>query len=167
VNDDEEESSGMASSHDVAAAILERISPIDTYKLQKLAYYCQAWHLVWEGKPLFEDRIEAWAAGPVVRSLFSKHRGRFRVSEWPGGDPSALSPAEMSTIDAVVSSYGRLSGAQLSTLTHREPPWRNARRGIAPGAPSSTEITPTAMYEYYAQLDGDEEAPAVESLLAE
>ena len=75
----------MASVHDVAAAILERTGPIDTFKLQKLAYYCQAWHLVWDEEPLFKARIEAWANGPVVRALYDKHRGSYRVSDWRWG----------------------------------------------------------------------------------
>lgn len=49
---------------DVAAAILERTGPLDTFKLQKLVYYAQAWHLVWDNEPLFEEPIEA---GPEAR----------------------------------------------------------------------------------------------------
>ena len=30
-------------------------------KLQKLVYYSQAWSLIWDEKPLFEEEIEAWA----------------------------------------------------------------------------------------------------------
>jgi hypothetical protein len=28
-------------------------------KLQKLIYYCQAWHLAWEGRALFPEAIQA------------------------------------------------------------------------------------------------------------
>ena len=46
-------------------------------KLQKLLYYCQAWALVWDDKPLFKEKIEAWISGPVVRTLYNTHRGKF------------------------------------------------------------------------------------------
>ncbi|MGH2922383.1 MAG: Panacea domain-containing protein, partial [Gaiellaceae bacterium] len=58
---------------------------MDTWKLQKLLYYCQVWHLVWEGKPLFSERIEAWSNGPVVRDIYDAHRGVFSVERWPQG----------------------------------------------------------------------------------
>jgi len=57
-------------------------------KLQKLAYYSQAWSLVWDEKALFPEKIEAWANGPVVRALYDRHRGMFKVTlaEWPIGE---------------------------------------------------------------------------------
>ncbi|WP_307850044.1 MULTISPECIES: type II toxin-antitoxin system antitoxin SocA domain-containing protein [unclassified Saccharopolyspora] len=38
-------------------------------KLQKLVYYSQAWHLVWDERPLFDEPVQAWANGPVVPDL--------------------------------------------------------------------------------------------------
>ena len=45
---------------DVAAYILQEQGPTPALKLQKLVYYSQAWSLVWDDKPLFEEEIEAW-----------------------------------------------------------------------------------------------------------
>ena len=56
--------------HDVAAYILKKQGEMSAMKLQKLVYYSQAWSLVWDEKPLFRAQIEAWANGPVVRSLY-------------------------------------------------------------------------------------------------
>lgn len=144
----------MASVDDVAAAVLERTGPIDTFKLQKLVYYCQAWHLVWERRPLFQARVEAWANGPVVRKLYGSHRGRYRVESWPQGDPSRLRPEEVTTVDAVVKHYNKFTGAQLAELTHAEQPWKGARAGagLGPGEPGSAEILPASMLEYYESL---------------
>src|SRR5450756_3169344 len=97
-----EEGPKMARVDDVAAAILQRQGQMSTWKLQKLVYYCQAWHLVWEENPLFDDPIQAWANGPVVRSLYDRHRGQFSVSSWRNGDASRLTPEESSTVDAVL-----------------------------------------------------------------
>lgn len=146
----------MASVDDVAAAVLERTGPIDTFKLQKLVYYCQAWHLVWDEEPLFTARVEAWANGPVVPKLYRQHRGRYRVSDWPTGDPSKLTPSEQETIDAVVSEYGKKPGHVLAELTHREDPWRDARAsaGLAPGQRGAVPISLSAMTEYYGGLVG-------------
>lgn len=41
-------------------------------KLQKLLYYAQGISLGMFGKPLFEENIEAWQHGPVVRDVYCK-----------------------------------------------------------------------------------------------
>ena len=43
----------MASITDVAAYILENLGSVSTMKLQKLAFYSQAYHLVNDGAPPF------------------------------------------------------------------------------------------------------------------
>lgn len=154
----------MVSAHDVAAYILRKQDAMSTWKLQKLVYYCQAWHLVWDDELLFEDRIEAWANGPVVWSLYDKHRGRFSVSDWEWGDPEQLNPSEQLTIDIVLKSYGHLPGRQLSHLTHDEGPWKEARQGLASTVRSNRPISWESMQEYYTALDIDESAQRVEDI---
>jgi uncharacterized phage-associated protein len=142
----------MASVDDVAAAILARTGPLSAMKLQKLVYYAQAWHLVWEDRPLFDARIEAWANGPVSPKLYRRHRGQFRVSSWPHGDPGKLDEGELTTIESVVNFYGDKSAQWLSELTHREDPWRLARAGLRAGERGNAEINRASMAEYYAGL---------------
>jgi uncharacterized phage-associated protein len=151
----------MPSSHDVAAYILKKHGPMSTWKLQKLVYYSQAWSLVWDDAPLFDDRIEAWANGPVTRVLYAKHRGQFTVGDWSWGDPKQLTRQQRDTVDIVLADYGELTGRQLSHLTHAEQPWRDARDGLGPTDPGSREITLDALQAYYAALDVDENVPTV------
>ena len=142
----------MATVHDVAAYILKQRGSMTTMKLQKLVYYSQAWSLVWDDCPLFKARIEAWAAGPVVPELYKKHRGQFRVKEWPKGDPSRLTSEEQETVDSVLGFYGEKDSHWLSQLTHQEPPWKDARGNLGPGERGNAEITWAAMAEYYGSL---------------
>jgi uncharacterized phage-associated protein len=142
----------MAKVDDVAAAVLARTGPIDTWRFQKLMYYCQAWHLVWEDKPLFPNKIEAWANGPVVRDLYPNHRGKYELRDWQWGDPKELTADEISTIEAVLETYASKSGHWLSALTHSEPPWIEARAGLADGERGQNEITQASMVEYYGGL---------------
>lgn len=143
----------MATAHDVAARILEIKGPMSAMKLQKLVYYSQAWHLVWDDEALFQEPIEAWANGPVVRELYNEHRGMFMVSRWPKGDSEHLSEAERETVDVVVRFYGDKAAQWLSELTHTEAPWRDARGDLAPGERGNREIPLDAMAEYYGALD--------------
>ena len=125
--------------------------PTTTGPLQKLVYYCQAWSLVWDEKPLFRERIEAWANGPVVPKLYERHRGQFNVTTWEG-DPRAISTKNKDTIKAVLKFYGNRSSQWLSDLTHQEDQWREARAGIPSAARDNTEITHAALIEYYSGL---------------
>jgi uncharacterized phage-associated protein len=142
----------MASAHDVAAYILRKRGEMTAMKLQKLLYYAQAWSLVWDEEPLFRERIEAWANGPVVPSLYSEHRGQFKVRSWSKGDPNKLTPAQQESVDAVLGYYGDRTSQWLSDLTHREAPWLDARRGLGPGERGSHVISHASMAEYYGSL---------------
>ena len=98
----------MANVFDVAAYILEKIpGKMSTWKLQKLVYYSQAWHIAWEEKRLFPEKIEAWFAGPVVPKLFYSHRGKFDIDrkELIKGNSDNLLPNEKESIDIVLDSY--------------------------------------------------------------
>jgi len=136
---------------DVAEYILQRLGSMPTMKLQKLVYYCQAWSLAWFGRPLFNERIEAWKKGPVVRSLWELHRGEFIATSIPG-HPDRLDGASRRTIDAVLSFYGKKSADELSDLTHVERPWRDARRGCSADDRSACEIDQDGMRSYYSKL---------------
>ena len=142
----------MANVFDVAAYILSKRNAMTAMKLQKLVYYSQAWSLVWDDAPLFEERIEAWANGPVVRELYEVHRGMFRVQGIGHGDPATLTDVQRESVDAVLQFYGDKPSQWLSDLTHQEAPWLNARKGIAPGAYCDREITHASMAEYYGTL---------------
>lgn len=139
----------VASVLDVAAYILQKRGPMTAMKLQKLCYYSKAWHLVWEERPLFSNRIEAWANGPVMPDLYRQHRGHFRIEELPAGDSSQLDDDERESIDIVLDAYGPRSAHDLSELSHREDPWREARQGIPDGARSQSEISDAALMMYF------------------
>ncbi len=140
----------MVSVLDVAAYILEKQGAMTTMKLQKLVYYSQAWSLVWDEEPLFEEPIEAWANGPVVRELFDAHRGYFKIQ--PGiikGNPHNLNITQRETVDAVLEGYEPRTSQWLSDLTHSERPWVETRRGMPPGERGNRVISLAAMAEFY------------------
>lgn len=110
-----------------------REEEITHMKLQKLLYYAQGFHLALFDQPLFDDPIEAWPYGPVVRNVYneySKHSDR--VIPAP-----AIFEAQLYTeqcaglLDEVYDVYGQYSAWKLSDMTHAEPPWNEAPpRGI-------------------------------------
>lgn len=146
--------STMVSVFDVAQYILQTIgAPISTMKLQKLVYYCQAWHLAWTGKPLFKEKFEAWVNGPVCPELFKLHKGQFFISKIGLQKlTSQLTAENQRRINLVLEAYGKYSGAELSYMTHKEKPWKEARRGISVNENSSHTISTESMRNYYSSL---------------
>jgi uncharacterized phage-associated protein len=143
----------MATACDVAAHILSKCGRMTAMKLQKLVYYSQAWSLAWDNVPLFDEPIQAWANGPVVRSLYMQHRGFFEVDPSEiKGDASALSADQIESIDTVLGFYCEYTPLQLSEMTHSELPWQNARQGLAPGERGDSIISEEDMLEFYSSL---------------
>lgn len=143
----------MAHAADVAEYILANRGPMSAMKLQKLVYYSQAWHAVWSDEALFNNRIEAWANGPVVPALYESHRGQFVVGPGMfGGNPDELNADQKDSIDRVLKAYGDKSSQWLSDLTHMEAPWQHAREGVPDGERSNREISLASMQEYYSAL---------------
>lgn len=97
---------------DVAAFILSQKHPLPTPRLHKLLYYCQAWSLIWNEEPLFEQSIEAWASGPVIKELYDAHNGQYEMDllDVPKlGNSDALSDTQKETVQTVLHYYGNKS----------------------------------------------------------
>jgi len=137
---------------DVAAYILKNVGKVTTMKLQKLVYYCQAWSLVWDERPLFRENIEAWANGPVVRELFNYHRGQYTITSVMIGNPDLLNENQKDTIAAVLDYYGNKSSQWLSDLTHIEDPWRLTRTGLPEMQRGNRVIRLDTILDYYGSL---------------
>lgn len=144
----------MASVFDVAKYVLKSLGSVTTMKLEKEVYYCQAWSLAWDGKPLFEEEFEAWANGPVCPELFKKHKGQFIVDENLFSDipDYEFSKDEIETMNAVLNYYGDKEPQWLSELTHKELPWKETRTGVPMGAPCNKVILKENMQQYYGGL---------------
>lgn len=94
--------------------------PIDPMKLQKLIYLAHGWSLVFLGRPLISDQIEAWQYGPVVPTIYQDFK-RFGASAIIGATCESsygLDEKTRSLLNEVWERYKPLSAIQLSMLTH-------------------------------------------------
>lgn len=143
----------MGTIFDTAKYVLEQRGRMSTMKLQKLCYYAQAWSLVWDDTPLFDEDFEAWANGPVCPPLFFYSQGEFSIpAEKMKGDSNRLDENQKDTINKVLDYYGDKNAQWLSQLTHMEGPWQDARKGIPAGTPCNELITKESMAMYYGGL---------------
>ena len=141
---------------DVASYILKQTGRITTLKLQKLCYYAQAWSLVRENEPIFQEDFEAWANGPVCRPLYDCHKGQYLIESdncfRRHLTKDELNEQQKKTVDEVIRVYGDKDPQWLSTLTHMEAPWNQARTGVPDGANCEKPISKESMKEYYGSL---------------
>lgn len=111
----------------LAKAAQKRI-PVCNLKLQKLLYYCQGYHLAVNKAPLFQDEIEAWDHGPVVRPVYHNYRdyGKHSIAAaLHYEEDEALADETSQVIDFVIEKYARQDAWALRNQTHSEKPWMN------------------------------------------
>lgn len=143
---------------------------ITPLKIQKLVYIAHGWHLAYFDKPLVEDEdAEAWEFGPVFPSLYHefKYRGRMPIIElatilsikdrknlsFEKKIPNILKSDNQTIqlLDTIWEVYGNLTGAALSSLTHREnSPWAEVR--AESNGKRNTNIDNEIIKKYYKKL---------------
>ena len=105
----------------------ENETPITPMQVQKLTYFSHAWHLGLGYGPLFQDAVESWQYGPVIRSVYHalKSYGSEPVTEPLLAEEETFTWPEATVIRAIYQQYGELGGIRLSQMTHAEgSPWR-------------------------------------------
>jgi uncharacterized phage-associated protein len=127
---------------------------LDKLKLQKLLYYAQAWNLVFNKNPLFQNKIEAWIHGPAVPEVYQFFKN-FDFTDpsikFEENDFNVFSAEEKKILNNIWEVYGKYDGPYLETLTHSELPWQEARSGVASLTPSQNVISTDRMQQYYGE----------------
>lgn len=135
---------------------------ITNKKLQKLIYYVEAWNLVYLNS-IYDENIEAWVHGPVVREVYDKYK-KFGYSQiiqdYSEGSCASkelrkleksldITEDKRELIETVLEKYGALSSFQLELLVHQERPWLEAREGLGPTDKCNKHISRDTMKKYY------------------
>ena len=123
-------------------------------QVQKLLYYAYSIYLIKYNNSytkdnmnrLFDEPIEAWEHGPVVREVYD-HLKYFGHS----GDSILLLRNEKLSdiktenfINKILAVYGQYSGYELEKMTHNEIPWQvTFEKG------RNKEITDESIFEYF------------------
>jgi uncharacterized phage-associated protein len=101
--------------------------PITPMQVQKLTYFAHAWNLGLGYGPLFQDAVESWQYGPVIRSVYHalKSYGGDPVTEPILKEEEEFTPPESTVIKVIYQQYGEIEGVRLSQMTHAEgSPWQ-------------------------------------------
>lgn len=123
---------------------------INAYKLQKLMYYAQAWHLAIYGTPLFNADFQAWVHGPVIPALFERYTSLF---SW---EPIAekieqpkLSEEIGDFLEEVAEAYFEYDDETLERMICGEMPWLEARGNLPRDESCHAIISQESMKKYY------------------
>ncbi|MCP4660494.1 MAG: SocA family protein [bacterium] len=141
-------SATAAGNYYVRKGVLSR-RPVDPMKLQKLIYFAHGWHLAIHGRPLINERVEAWPYGPVVPSIYHRVKAHgagpidfpiFQSVDGINEPPQVADPDTLALLDKVWEVYGGCSSVELSRMSHDpDGPWyrtwndhagRGAIRGV-------------------------------------
>lgn len=96
---------------------------ITNLKLQKIVYLAQAASLAINGKPLFNDEIQAWMYGPVIPSVYNHyHSYKDRKIDKPDKTVN-IDTKTTELLESVWELFGGYSASQLVTITHGHSPW--------------------------------------------
>ena len=131
-------------------------------KLQALCYYAQALHWARHGRPLFDERIEAWPGMPVVPSLFERY-GDCQIASVPpsGPQPPALPQASQEAMVAeIFERYRGITDIEILAFIITMTPWKDADNL------AHEEIPPEALQDFGQRFDylrTSEAPPAAES----
>jgi uncharacterized phage-associated protein len=121
-------------------------------KVQKLVYYAQGWSLAIFGEPLFNEDLQAWSHGPVARSIWNE----FKDSSWNAlpelKTTRKIVAPHSSLLESVQQQYGIYSAKRLESMTHKEPPWREARGNLPPEARCENTIPKKAMKNFFEKV---------------
>ncbi len=142
----------------LANFILKEYGPMSHLKLQKLLYYCDAYHLAYFDEPIINEEFEAWVHGPVCRIVFDQLKDKsilysdlsFDESSEPEKElEKVLTSSQMGLINEILKTISPWEDLELEAATHRESPWISARKNLGPADRCAHVISKEEMRLYY------------------
>jgi len=143
----------MVTVFDVANWFLSK-EPMTPKKVQKLCYYYKAWGLALYGNDLIPSAdFQAWVHGPVCPELYKEYKS-YGWNDIPlyTGTLYPFNEKEKDVLESVWLTYGDMSANALEVHTHKEDPWRNARKGYDEFQNCEVVISNDDMMKYYRSL---------------
>ena len=114
---------------------------MDEMKMHKMMYFSQRESLMNTNNPLFGDSFEAWKFGPVLRSV----RNEYKRNHMFESVNETVNEEEKRLVESVFERYDSFDAWDLSSLSHEEFSWKQAREGLAPNENGSQKLSLPAM----------------------
>lgn len=132
----------------IAKWIINKVHP-EPLKLQKLLYLAQGYSYAFHDRPMFNDELEGWVHGPVVREVYNMFRSyqfncidiNFEISE--------LDKETVDVLNYVIDNFSKYDAKYLEELSHKQDPWILSRYGLDPDERSDKTITKESISNYF------------------
>ncbi|MCG8624982.1 MAG: DUF4065 domain-containing protein [Proteobacteria bacterium] len=128
----------------IAAAnyLLEKRDALKPIKLIKLVYLCHGYCLAYFGKPLVDEKPQAWRYGPVFPSLYyavqdyGNNPVVHKINEGLNKDSAPPNYAQQQFMDAIYEDFKEDSDDTLSGMaSYPDSPWAKVRKKAKGNAP--------------------------------
>jgi len=97
-------------------------------KLQKLLYYAQGLYLAEHNKPLFKEKIVAWAHGPVVKEVYNEYKTFGSLGIDYEGEKLKIDEEIQEFLKKIYDEFAQYTAWKLVDKTHSETPWNSTER---------------------------------------
>lgn len=140
--------------------IIKHYGPMSHLKLQKLLFYCDAYHLAYFEQELVKDEFEAWVHGPVCRKVYDSFKDKsilysdIEYNYVPGSidvdaEFNKLTTSQQELVKDVLNTLSTWTGLELEQTTHSELPWIKARQGYGEADICHSIISKDTTKEFY------------------
>jgi len=140
--------------------ILKHYGPMSHLKLQKLLFYCDAYHLAYFETEIIPESFEAWVHGPVCREVYNSLKDNsilhtdleFDINSDQDPDNvinDNLNSSQLELTKSILNTLHSWTGIELEASTHLEWPWIEARNGLPPSTPCSNKISKVTTQKFY------------------
>ena len=114
---------------------------MDQMKMHKMMYLSQRESLMIYKYPLFDDEFQAWKYGPVLTVVRTEYMNNNPFS----GEYGELCEREEKLVNSVFERYDQYTSWELSTLSHAEYSWNQARKGLKMNEQGHTKLSLSAI----------------------
>lgn len=128
-------------------------------QVQKLLYYAYSLYLIKYNtnydsenmNKLFEDKIEAWQHGPVIRDVYDYIKKTAYSNElvYCNSEIKLTNSKIENFIDKILAVFGKYSGYELEMMTHSELPWKLTYMDCDGEARCNKVIDDALIYNFY------------------
>ena len=118
-------------------------------KLQKLLYLAQGYSYAFNDRPMFNDELEGWLHGPVVREVYNMFRNYQFNSIDINFEICELDKETLDVLNYVIDHFAKYDAKYLEEMSHMQEPWILSRNGLEHDERIDKTITKERISNYF------------------
>lgn len=138
----------MYKASDIAKWFINELHP-ELLKLQKLLYLAQGFSYAFNDEALFEEDIEAWVHGPVVKSVYQEYKDYKYSPIMITYETKEFNENALSVLNYVKDNFSKYDSKYLENMSHNQEPWILSREGLDPDERSDKTISKLSIANYF------------------